>query len=121
MKSFLTNKSSSRRKFIKHTSIGLGAGLFGLQQVACTDSRKTTNNAIQGFEETEETESSKKWVPVSDRKIRVGIVGYGVCKFGAAFGFQDHPNVEIICRALYAHDQGFSIWRKYRFIDDTFG
>ena len=36
------------------------------------------------------------WRPVSDRKVRVGIVGYGVCRFGAAFGFQDHPNVEIV-------------------------
>jgi len=36
------------------------------------------------------------WQPVSDRKVRVGIVGYGVCKFGAAFGFQNHPNVEIV-------------------------
>jgi predicted dehydrogenase len=25
----------------------------------------------------------------------VGIVGYGVCRFGAAFSFQDHPNVEV--------------------------
>ncbi|MBN1126467.1 MAG: Gfo/Idh/MocA family oxidoreductase [Sedimentisphaerales bacterium] len=38
----------------------------------------------------------KTWQPISDRKVRVGIVGYGVCRFGAAFGFQDHPNVEII-------------------------
>jgi predicted dehydrogenase len=34
--------------------------------------------------------------PASDRKVRVGIVGYGVCRFGAAFGFQDHPNVEVV-------------------------
>jgi len=40
--------------------------------------------------------SQKKWQPVSDRKVRFGIVGYGVCQFGAAFGFQDHPNVEIV-------------------------
>ena len=26
----------------------------------------------------------------------MGIVGYGFCKFGAAFGFQDHPNVEVV-------------------------
>lgn len=26
----------------------------------------------------------------------MGIVGYGVCRFGADFGFQDHPNVEIV-------------------------
>jgi len=37
-----------------------------------------------------------RWKPVSDRKIRFGIVGYGVCRFGAAFGFQDHPNVQIV-------------------------
>jgi predicted dehydrogenase len=37
----------------------------------------------------------KAWQPVSDRKIRVGIVGFGVCQFGAAFGFQDHPNVTV--------------------------
>ncbi|QEH31549.1 Glycosyl hydrolase family 109 protein 1 precursor [Aquisphaera giovannonii] len=40
--------------------------------------------------------SKKVWRPVSDRKIRVGIVGYGVCQFGAAFGFQDHPNVQVV-------------------------
>jgi predicted dehydrogenase len=36
------------------------------------------------------------WQPFSDRRLRVGIVGYGVCRFGAAFGFQDHPNVEVV-------------------------
>ena len=44
----------------------------------------------------EEPATEKKWEPVSDRKIRFGIVGYGVCEFGAAFGFQDHPNVEVV-------------------------
>ncbi|MCZ7640382.1 MAG: Gfo/Idh/MocA family oxidoreductase [Verrucomicrobia bacterium] len=41
-------------------------------------------------------EQTRSWEPVSDRKVRVGIVGYGVCRFGADFGFQDHPNVEIV-------------------------
>ena len=40
--------------------------------------------------------AARKWEPVSDRKIRFGIVGYGVCRFGAAFGFQNHPNVQIV-------------------------
>lgn len=40
--------------------------------------------------------SEKLWQPFSDRKIRVGIAGYGICAFGAAFGFQDHPNVEVV-------------------------
>src|SRR6185369_18009324 len=52
---------------------------------------------IQGFEKaTTDPSMSKDWEPVSDRKLRVGIVGYGFCKFGAEFGFQDHPNVEIV-------------------------
>lgn len=38
----------------------------------------------------------KPWTSTSDRKVKVGIVGYGVCRFGAQFGFQDHPNVEIV-------------------------
>ena len=51
---------------------------------------------IQGFDETDSTNHQDKvWQPVSDRKIRVGIAGYGVCRFGASFGFQHHPNVEV--------------------------
>jgi len=43
-----------------------------------------------------QAKAARKWEPVSDRKIRFGIVGYGVCRFGAAFGFQNHPNVEVV-------------------------
>ncbi len=43
-----------------------------------------------------QTQPRKPWQPVSDRKVRMGIVGYGVCQFGAAFGFQNHPNVEVV-------------------------
>ena len=51
---------------------------------------------IQGFEKAvTDKEAAKNWRPVSDRKIRVGIAGYGVCGFGAAFHFQDHPNVTV--------------------------
>jgi len=39
---------------------------------------------------------ARKWEPVSDRKIRFGIVGFGHCQFGAAFSFQNHPNVEVV-------------------------
>ncbi len=44
----------------------------------------------------QDPEPAMKWEPVSDRKIRFGIVGHGVCEFGAAFGFQDHPNVQVV-------------------------
>ncbi len=52
---------------------------------------------IQGFEQTPQTSDPYAgWQPFSDRKLRVGIAGYGVCQFGAAFGFQNHPNVEVV-------------------------
>jgi predicted dehydrogenase len=44
----------------------------------------------------QEKDNQSTWKPVSERKLRFGIVGYGVCRFGAAFGFQDHPNVETV-------------------------
>jgi predicted dehydrogenase len=92
--------SLSRRRFL-HTA-GLGAIALGLNQISCSASRKSAAGqvappAIQGFERGADTsEISKGWIPVSDRKLRVGIAGYGVCKFGADFGFQNHPNVEIV-------------------------
>ena len=52
---------------------------------------------IQGFEKAAaDPKASAGWKSISDRKIRVGIIGHGVCQFGVAFSFQDHPNVEII-------------------------
>jgi predicted dehydrogenase len=36
------------------------------------------------------------WKPVSERRLRVGLVGYGVSRFSAAFSFQHHPNVEVV-------------------------
>jgi len=54
-------------------------------------------NDIAGFDETDPGRlQDKPWEAVSDRVLRVGIAGHGVCRFGAAFGFQDHPNVEVV-------------------------
>ena len=59
--------------------------------------RSADPKVIQGFEKAaDDPNASKNWQPVSDRKIRVGLVGHGVCQFGAAFGFQDHPNVQVV-------------------------
>ena len=78
--------SISRRSFVK--GVAAGAGLLAA---------KAGSAPIQGFEETaSNTAKDKVWQPVSDRKVKVGIVGYGLCKFGAAFGFQNHPNVEVV-------------------------
>lgn len=89
----------SRRLFLQ--TLGMGAAALGMSQVSCAAGKRsaahtTGTPAIQGFEDTsKETEAYSGWKALSDRKIRVGIVGYGVCQFGAQFGFQNHPNVEV--------------------------
>ncbi|MBI4580292.1 MAG: Gfo/Idh/MocA family oxidoreductase [Planctomycetes bacterium] len=82
--------SSTRRSFLQ--VVGAGAAALGL-----TGPAQAEEKPIQGFEkEPVDEDVSKGWEPVSDRKVRVGLVGYGVCRFGTAFGFQDHPNVEVV-------------------------
>jgi predicted dehydrogenase len=79
-----------RREFLQ--TVGLGAAALGTQRWARADEK-----TIQGFEQApDEANVHAGWEPVSDRKLRVGIVGYGYCRFGAAFGFQNHPNVEVV-------------------------
>jgi len=85
-----------RRNFIRLAGLGVGAGVLGMQQ-ACSSGKQVVQPEIQGFEDVgAEKVNSKIWTAVSDRKIRVGLVGYGLCNFSAVFGFQDHPNVEVV-------------------------
>ncbi|HPT13031.1 MAG TPA: Gfo/Idh/MocA family oxidoreductase [Bacteroidales bacterium] len=90
----------SRRNFIKSAS--LGALALGAFNTACSSTKKAADAgvvppAIQGFERSEQGNISQvPWKSFSDRKLRVGIAGYGVCRFGADFGFQNHPNVEVV-------------------------
>lgn len=87
----------SRRMF-------LGAGSAMLATAGCStfsdpDQRKG-KKVIQGFEETEACASeAKPFVPYSDRRVRVGIAGEGVCSFGSAFAYQSCPNVEVVACA----------------------
>ena len=79
----------TRRDFFRGTvmSAGLVAAAGG----------RAADKPIAGFDETHAgTVKKGVWKPFSDRKVKVGIVGYGVCQFGAQFGFQNHPNVEVI-------------------------
>jgi hypothetical protein len=83
-------ESTSRRSFLKSAGVGAVLGLGAAAQTA-------EQPKIQGFEDQGTNENTaKEWKPVSDRKIRMGIVGYGVCKFGTQFSLQHHPNVEIV-------------------------
>jgi predicted dehydrogenase len=84
------NRNISRRSFFKGAAAGATFAAFG--KIAAADDKP-----IQGFDDTKtQIDTSKTWTPVSDRKVRVGIAGYGVCKFGAAFEFQNHPNVQVV-------------------------
>ncbi|MBN1844452.1 MAG: Gfo/Idh/MocA family oxidoreductase [Sedimentisphaerales bacterium] len=78
----MINKSIHRRDFL---------GALGTVSLGALTAGTLTPRALTAQQQQEQ----QGWQPVSDRKLRVGIVGYGVCRFGAAFGFQDHPNVEV--------------------------
>src|SRR5687767_15151081 len=84
------NAETSRRDVLQ--ALGIGALTLGATAIA-----RGADAPIPGFEkEKPAPDASKGWQPFSDRKIRVGLVGYGVCKFASAFSFQDHPNVEVV-------------------------
>ena len=71
---------------------GLGAAALSWAAPA-----KAGEPKIQGFEEEKAgPEPAEPWKPVSDRKIRMGIVGFGVCRFGSQFSLQHHPNVQVV-------------------------
>ena len=62
--------STSRRSFLQ--AVGVVAAALGLGR-----STRSAEQPIQGFEEVPtDPNASQGWKPVSDRKIRVGIVGY---------------------------------------------
>ncbi|MDG3003537.1 Gfo/Idh/MocA family protein [Paludisphaera mucosa] len=87
---------SSRREFLEF----LGVGSLGLAATSSVSGSARAQQApgaeILGAEGVKTSAKTNKiWRPISDRKIRVGVIGYGVCQFGAAFGFQDHPNVTV--------------------------
>ena len=81
---------NTRRSFLK--TLGLSATAMGLSRPT-----RSQQKPIRGFEKTPvDPEVSKDWEPISTRRIRVGLVGYGVCRFAAEFSFQHHPNVEVV-------------------------
>jgi predicted dehydrogenase len=82
---------TSRRSFCRGSLAGAGLAVVASNTLAAEGPK------IQGFEDTgSDTADDRVWTPVSDRRIKMGIVGFGVCQFWAAFSFQDHPNVEVV-------------------------
>lgn len=101
---YKNEKTISRRNFM----YSMGAAAIGTFSLASCGGRSNLpkdadGNIIPGFGKTENkklnqtlTQSKNIWQPKSDRKIRVGIAGYGLCQFGATFFYQNHPNVEVV-------------------------
>lgn len=91
----LHSENQTRRDFLRRASTAVGG--LALAWPTAGAPQTSGNNAIQGFEKSPVApQAVMGWHPVSDRKLRVGIAGFGVCQMGAAYGFQDHPNVQIV-------------------------
>ena len=96
----------TRRSFLGSTAAAMAAAHSIMQRARGAE-------VIPGFDQTRtDYDKTKAWKPFSDHKIRVGLVGYGLCKFSAQFEFQNHPNVEVVavsdlfpdrCAALAQH------------------
>ena len=89
------NRKTSRRSFLTGAvAAGAAFSVFGSVARAEDEPKKPQ---IQGFDETDTAvDPNAAWVPFTDKKLRMGIVGFGLCHFGAQFGLQDHPNVEVV-------------------------
>ena len=75
----------TRRTFLGAAALtGLAPALF------------STAARAESKPDSQELEKPAPWEPYTDRKLRVGLVGYGFCKFSAEFYFQNHPNVEVV-------------------------
>jgi predicted dehydrogenase len=90
----VTRDPFTRRSFLG--VVGMSALAMGIPQIGCKPKGEQAVPEIPGFERSTEQDPSEGWVSFSDRKIKVGLVGYGVCKFASDFGFQNHPNVEVV-------------------------
>jgi len=82
--------SITRRSFLGSTATAMVAAHSMMNSAQSAE-------VIPGFDQTHtDYDKTKAWEPFSDRRIRVGLVGYGFCKFSAEFEFQNHPNVEVV-------------------------
>ncbi len=95
--SFLNENYLNRRSFVRLAGIGAAAGLVSGCSIKAPLVNQPILPRVEGFEMAPyDPEDYVGWKPVSDRKVRVGIAGYGACRFGALFEFQSHPNVEVV-------------------------
>ena len=96
----------SRRSFLVASAVATAAGSSLLTSAQGAQ-------VIPGFDQTKtDYDRTKQWKPFSDRKVRVGIVGHGVCQFGLAFDLQNHPNVKLVAVSDLLPDRCADMARK---------
>ncbi|MDO4629733.1 MAG: Gfo/Idh/MocA family oxidoreductase [Planctomycetia bacterium] len=89
--------SLSRRQFLASAAASASAAAVMSQVVQISSVNAQSVPNIAGFGDTlTKIDETRPWEKYTDRKIRVGLVGYGLCKFSTQFGLQNHPNVEIV-------------------------
>ena len=87
--------SFNRRRMLGSAALGAGLWAMGRERLFGEDAPSPQN--IAGFDQTQtDVDDASVWKQQYDRKIRVGLVGFGLCQFGVQFGLQNHPNVELI-------------------------
>ncbi|MBQ9371315.1 MAG: Gfo/Idh/MocA family oxidoreductase [Thermoguttaceae bacterium] len=92
----MRNSNISRRSFLSSAAVGAAFSALAKPIVSFADDAPNKPQ-IQGFDETDtNVDPNAAWEPFTDRKLRMGIVGFGLCQFGAQFGLQNHPNVEVV-------------------------
>ncbi len=89
--------AASRRSFLRNVGLGSAAMVAAGGWLNAAQGQAPKKNVLdekiygpQGTATSARPDGA--WQPVSDRKIRVAIVGGG---FGASFGFNKHPNVTV--------------------------
>ena len=87
--------ASTRRGFLAG-----GSALFAAPVFSAGWRAPERNTVRGGFDEVAEAgDGAAPWIPYSDRKVRVGIAGEGVCEFGSQFSYQTHPNAVVVACA----------------------
>ena len=87
--------AASRRSFLRNIGISSLAAMAAESWGQAAQSQSPVATILGEAGVKTAARPKGVWQKVSDRKIRVGIAGFGLCQFGAAFGFQDHPNVTV--------------------------
>ena len=83
----------TRRNFLAAST---AAGVFSFTGLNARAQNPPTPK-IAGFDETQTTfDETRPWEKYTDRKVRVALVGYGVCQFSVQFSLQNHPNAEVV-------------------------